>query len=182
MNLIEVIQPTSSSTNQNLHQSTGGSGSNLNDVPRNIIQHHDLHQAGELLRQRLAIDSSASLEPTMASPVAPTMTVTAAGEAIERRSLAIARIGSSGASEDFQLRHHHLYPHNKHHQSSSSLPPSQGNDAGNNVVSNLVLQYVNLNLVRDMIVQHAIELVLILVIVTYLIYYFAKISSVSKVN
>lgn len=40
-------------------------------------------------------------------------------------------------------------------------------------------KYVNLELVRDLIVRHSIELAIILVILIYLVYYFSRISRVS---
>lgn len=57
---------------------------------------------------------------------------------------------------------------------------SSTSSTSNNMFSDFILQYVNLNLVRKMIAQNQIELIFICVIITYLIYYFSQISRVSR--
>lgn len=58
---------------------------------------------------------------------------------------------------------------------TTNLEGDETNQWGRRRIGN----HVNLDLVRDLIVRHSIELAIILVILIYLVYYFSRISRVS---
>lgn len=63
--------------------------------------------------------------------------------------------------------------------SSSGLEQASDSTQTGYGPTSLVVKYVNLNLVRTMIAQHALEIIIVLVIIIYLVYYFSRISMVS---
>lgn len=65
--------------------------------------------------------------------------------------------------------------HNHHPETTSAT--SNNNDLIN---WNLIMKYVNFNLVRNLIAQHLAELIILCVIIIYLAYYFSRISKVSS--
>lgn len=90
----------------------------------------------------------------------------------EPRLAADERLGPVGPSEANE--------HNYRLQGPAGPPAAQS--AGELINWSLLMKYVNLNSVRNMLAQHAAELIVLCVIIIYLVYYFSRISKVSVVS